>query len=88
MDEALRAFLASIEDPGRPRQSLGRKTTKGGGGPVRDAGVVCGVGWCGGVESREPIHRGHNSVIAMLFPTCHAPEVNNIVKEMLYPMTP
>ena len=41
VDEALRAFLASIEDPGRPRQSLARKTTKAGGraeeGPVRDA---------------------------------------------------
>ena len=31
VDEALRASLALIEDPGRPRQSLARKTTKAGG---------------------------------------------------------
>ena len=30
VDEALHAFLALIEDPGRPRQSLGHKTTKAG----------------------------------------------------------
>ena len=31
VDEALHAFLASIEDPGIPSQSLGHKTTKAGG---------------------------------------------------------